>query len=169
LQVEVDELLARTEEAPRRSPGLRRDGDAIQIEDTTRSPGHRVSGRNDADEIERIGSGWRDQLLGCRATAHLAQEANRLGKRELFPRGGGGLGGCRDRFPGGQLLALQEHIVVGYEGDSSKVQTSYGYAMVRRDKIAAIIPSDATTEPRTTAHPEANSPPRPEQQSAPKR
>ena len=59
LQMEVDELLARTEEAPRRSPGLRRDGDAIQIKDTTGSPRHRVSGGDDADQVERIGTGQR--------------------------------------------------------------------------------------------------------------
>jgi len=31
--------------------------------------------------------------------------------------------------------------IVGFEGDSFKVQTSYGFALVRKDKIAAIIPS----------------------------
>lgn len=33
--------------------------------------------------------------------------------------------------------------IVGYEGDSFKVQTSYGFAMIRKDSIAEIIPTEA--------------------------
>lgn len=32
--------------------------------------------------------------------------------------------------------------IVGYENESFKVQTSYGFAFVRKDKVAAIIPSE---------------------------
>lgn len=32
--------------------------------------------------------------------------------------------------------------IVGYEDNSFKVQTSYGFALVRKDKVAAIIPSE---------------------------
>lgn len=32
--------------------------------------------------------------------------------------------------------------IVGYEGDSFKVQTSYGFAMIRKDSIAEIIPNE---------------------------
>jgi hypothetical protein len=43
--------------------------------------------------------------------------------------------------------------VVGYEGDSFKVETSYGFALVRKDKIASITFSDAkkTGAPKTPA------------------
>lgn len=41
--------------------------------------------------------------------------------------------------------------IVAFEGDSFKVETSYGFALVRKDKIAAIIPS----EPRKEAAAEA--------------
>jgi hypothetical protein len=51
--------------------------------------------------------------------------------------------------------------VVGYEGNSFKLQTSYGYALVRKDKIAAIIPSEVTTAPRTAAKPKAQEPKKP--------
>jgi hypothetical protein len=33
--------------------------------------------------------------------------------------------------------------IVGFEGDSFKVQTSYGFAMIRKDSIAEIIPTEA--------------------------
>ena len=36
--------------------------------------------------------------------------------------------------------------IVGFEGDSFKVETSYGFALVRKDKIAAIIPSEPKKE-----------------------
>ncbi len=38
--------------------------------------------------------------------------------------------------------------IVGYEDDSFKVQTSYGFALVRKDKIAEIIPSAPKPEPK---------------------
>ena len=41
--------------------------------------------------------------------------------------------------------------IVGYENDSFKVQTSYGFAFVRKDKVAAIIPSEP--KPETAAEP----------------
>lgn len=41
--------------------------------------------------------------------------------------------------------------IIGFENDSFKVQTSYGFALVRRDKIAAIIPSEAKEEPTPKA------------------
>jgi len=44
--------------------------------------------------------------------------------------------------------------IVGYENESFKVQTSYGFAFVRKDKVAAIIPS----EPKPEAAPEPNRP-----------
>ena len=51
--------------------------------------------------------------------------------------------------------------IVGYEGDSFKVQTSYGFAMIRKDSIAEIIPTEAkksaasgATAPSTTEKPE---------------
>ncbi len=38
--------------------------------------------------------------------------------------------------------------IVGYENDSFKVETSYGFALVRKDKIADIIPSAPKPEPK---------------------
>jgi hypothetical protein len=38
--------------------------------------------------------------------------------------------------------------IVGYENDSFKVETSYGFALVRKDKIAEIIPSAPKSEPK---------------------
>lgn len=55
--------------------------------------------------------------------------------------------------------------VVGYEGDSFKLQTTYGYALVRKDEIAAIIPSDVTSATRTAAKPKAQSRPNLEPQA----
>ena len=81
------------------APGLRRDGDAIEIEDATRSPGHRLPGGDDAGQVERIGTGQRHQLQGLGAAAHLAQESDRLGERELLPRGQG------EEAPAAQLAA----------------------------------------------------------------
>ena len=80
-------------------PGLRRDGDAIEIEDTTRSPGHGLPGGDDAGQVERIGTGQRHQFQGLGAAAHLAQESDRLGERELLPRGQG------EEAPAAQLAA----------------------------------------------------------------
>src|SRR5205807_8297537 len=36
--------------------------------------------------------------------------------------------------------------IVGYEDNSFKVQTSYGFALVRKDKVAAIIPIEPKPE-----------------------
>jgi len=41
--------------------------------------------------------------------------------------------------------------IVALENDSFKVQTSYGFALVRKDKIAAIIPSVATADSKPDA------------------
>ncbi len=38
--------------------------------------------------------------------------------------------------------------IVGFEDNSFKVQTSYGFALVRKDKITAIIPSEPKPEPK---------------------
>ncbi len=58
--------------------------------------------------------------------------------------------------------------IVGFDDGSFKVQTSYGFAMVRKDKIAAIIPSEVkpeakkdtadTRKPVITAEPRAAQP-----------
>ncbi len=48
--------------------------------------------------------------------------------------------------------------VIGFEDNSFKVQTSYGFALVRKDKIAAIIPSEAKPEPKKDAKPESKKP-----------
>lgn len=54
---------------------------------TTRSPGHRPPGGDDARQVKRIGSGQRDQFLGCRATAHLAKESDRQPGSRVQRRG----------------------------------------------------------------------------------
>lgn len=36
--------------------------------------------------------------------------------------------------------------IVGYEGDSFKVETSYGFALVKKDKVASIVISESKTE-----------------------
>lgn len=41
--------------------------------------------------------------------------------------------------------------IVGYEDNSFKVQTSYGFALVRKDKVAAIIPSEVKAEAKPEA------------------
>jgi len=52
--------------------------------------------------------------------------------------------------------------IVGFENDSFKVQTSYGFALVRKDKIAAIIPSviaaEAKPEPKKEVAKEVKKP-----------
>jgi hypothetical protein len=47
--------------------------------------------------------------------------------------------------------------IVAYDGDSFKVETSYGFAMVRKDSIAEIIPGDA--KKAAAAKPVATPPP----------
>jgi len=41
--------------------------------------------------------------------------------------------------------------IVGFEDNSFKVQTAYGFALVRKDKVAAIVPSEAKPEPKSEA------------------
>jgi hypothetical protein len=48
--------------------------------------------------------------------------------------------------------------IVGFEDSSFKVQTSYGYALVRKDKIAAIVPSEPKPEPKKEAAAESKKP-----------
>ena len=57
--------------------------------------------------------------------------------------------------------------IVGFEDNSFKVQTSYGFALVRKDKIAAIIPSEAKPEPKKEASAESKKPPPPGAKAAP--
>jgi hypothetical protein len=52
--------------------------------------------------------------------------------------------------------------IVGYENDSFKVETAYGFALVRKDKIAEIIPSAPKKEPDPKAKLIAPSTPSPE-------
>jgi hypothetical protein len=55
--------------------------------------------------------------------------------------------------------------IVGYEGESFKVETSYGFALVRRDKVASIVVSDdakpaaANSEPAKSEAAKTTSPP----------
>ncbi len=48
--------------------------------------------------------------------------------------------------------------IVGFEDNSFKVETSYGFALVRKDKIAAIIPTETKPEPRKEAAAETTGP-----------
>jgi hypothetical protein len=48
--------------------------------------------------------------------------------------------------------------IVGFEGNSFKVETSYGFTLVRKDKIAAILPSEAKPEPSKDAGAESKKP-----------
>ena len=57
--------------------------------------------------------------------------------------------------------------IVGFEDNSFKVQTSYGFALVRKDKIAAIIPSEAKPEPKKEASAESKKPSPPGAKAAP--
>ena len=44
--------------------------------------------------------------------------------------------------------------IVGYEKDSFKVETSYGFALVRKDKVESITITDPTKKPNETKPPE---------------
>ncbi len=57
--------------------------------------------------------------------------------------------------------------IVGFEDNSFKVQTSYGFALVRKDKIAAIIPSEPKPEPKKEPAAESKKPADQGTQSAP--
>jgi hypothetical protein len=64
--------------------------------------------------------------------------------------------------------------IVGFENDSFKVETSYGFALVRKDKVASIIladakPADAAKKPAPPAAAKAESPPAAEPRPAPPR
>jgi len=49
--------------------------------------------------------------------------------------------------------------IVGYEGDSFKVETSYGFALVRKDKVASIVISEVKPEAKSKpAAPPAEAP-----------
>ncbi len=48
--------------------------------------------------------------------------------------------------------------IVGFEDGSFKVETNYGFALVRKDRIAAIIPTEAKPEPRKEAATETTRP-----------
>jgi hypothetical protein len=52
--------------------------------------------------------------------------------------------------------------IVGYENDSFKVETAYGFALVRKDKIAEIIPAAPKKEPDPKAKSNAAATPSPE-------
>src|SRR5258708_39486588 len=50
-------------------------------------------------------------------------------------------------------------IIVAYEDNMFKVKTDYGYVLVEKDKIAAIVPnSPAGTDPKAAAQPAKNEP-----------
>ena len=57
--------------------------------------------------------------------------------------------------------------IVGFEDNSFKVQTSYGFALVRKDKIAAIIPSEPKPEPKKEPATESKKPADQEAQAPP--
>ncbi len=57
--------------------------------------------------------------------------------------------------------------IVGFEDNSFKVQTSYGFALVRKDKVAAIIPSEPKHEPKKESTDRSKKPSPPEPQVVP--
>ncbi len=61
--------------------------------------------------------------------------------------------------------------IVGYEGDSFKVETSYGFALVKKDKVASIVISEAKSDAKKPAAAEAKiastSPPPPVAKAVP--
>ena len=57
--------------------------------------------------------------------------------------------------------------IVGFEDNSFKVQTSYGFALVRKDKVAAIIPSEPKPEPKKESTNLSKKPSPPEPQVVP--
>ncbi len=48
--------------------------------------------------------------------------------------------------------------IVGYENDSFKIETPYGFALVRKDKVAEIIPTAPKKDPAAKAKPEPLAP-----------
>ncbi|HJY86644.1 MAG TPA: hypothetical protein VKE24_07365, partial [Candidatus Acidoferrales bacterium] len=59
--------------------------------------------------------------------------------------------------------------IVEFEDNSFKVETSYGFAFVRKDKIAAIIPTEGKPEPRSERAAETTRPPAPQAVETPPR
>jgi hypothetical protein len=57
--------------------------------------------------------------------------------------------------------------IVGFEGESFKVETSYGFALVRRDKVASITVSDDAKPPAASSVPPKSDAPKPETAAAP--
>src|SRR5712691_2385472 len=57
--------------------------------------------------------------------------------------------------------------IVGFEDNSFKVKTSYGFALVRKDKVAAIIPSEPKPEPKKESTDLSKKPSPPEPQVVP--
>jgi len=58
--------------------------------------------------------------------------------------------------------------IVGFENDSFKVETAYGFALVRKDKIAEIIPSAPKKEPEPKSKSESDPKPKPDLDPKPK-
>jgi len=56
--------------------------------------------------------------------------------------------------------------IVGYEDYSFKVQTSYGFALVRKDKVAEIIPSNGADQPSPAHGGSAQAEPKPNESTA---
>src|SRR5258708_16884352 len=57
--------------------------------------------------------------------------------------------------------------IVGFENDSFRVETSYGFALIRKDKVADINVSAAKNEPEPKAKPSTPPPPLPAAKPAP--
>src|SRR5262245_59183717 len=57
--------------------------------------------------------------------------------------------------------------IVGFADGSFKVETSYGFALIRKDRVAQIIPGDATTAAAAKAAPAKAPPPVAEAPKAP--
>ena len=51
--------------------------------------------------------------------------------------------------------------IVGFEGDSFKVETSYGFALVKKDKVASIVVSESKSETKKPAPPAVTEVPAP--------
>lgn len=58
--------------------------------------------------------------------------------------------------------------IVGFENDSFKVETAYGFALVRKDKIAEIIPSAPKKEPETKPKPDSDPKSKPDAELKPR-
>src|SRR5215831_13886272 len=58
-------------------------------------------------------------------------------------------------------------VIVAYEDNMFKVKTDYGYVLVEKDKIAAIVPNSPAGQPTTTEAKSAPQPAKTEASSAP--